>query len=184
MDMRILQDRNFNIYKQRNFFILLCIGSILVNVLLSVKIVVSENKLVMVPGINQEFVIGDRFVSKSYIEEISSMFLSSLLDLSPTDVGLKRDNIFKYTTESSYLDISKYFDDTIEKIKKFKISTYFTPRKFTINEKDLLVTVEGVLHTRFGDDGSEDKNVRCELSLKYTGGLLRLAKFKIDEVKQ
>lgn len=183
MDMSIFNNKSLTIHKQRNFFILLCLSSILINILLSIKITISENKIIVVPGISQQMTIGDSSVSESYITEMASMLLSLLLDLSESDIGFKKEHVFKYVTEGSYLEISKYFEEQEAKVRKFKIATYFTPKKFVVNTKQLSVVADGILHTRFGNDGKEDKNVRCELSLKYSGGVLRLSRFKVDEVK-
>ena len=54
----------------------------------------------MVPGISKEMTIDGDNVSQSYLEETALLFISALLDLTPTTIEAKKDIIFKYASKS------------------------------------------------------------------------------------
>jgi hypothetical protein len=78
--------------------------------------------------------VSDNAVSSSYIQATTDMMLSNLLDLNESSIEIKKQTVLKNTTSNSYQSISNYFDKQIADIIKFKISTYFTPREWKINE--------------------------------------------------
>jgi hypothetical protein len=177
MEQKVLISSHDKVFKQRNFFIITSSILLISNLLLCLKTIYSDNKVIMVPGISQEMTVHGNSVSQGYLEEMSHMFLAHLLDLTPKDVAYKKERVLKYTTANGFRDIAKYFDEQINRLNKFKISTHFTPTQLSIDMQSLQVTAKGILTSHFGKEGEEEKEISCTLSFEYKGGILRLKEF-------
>lgn len=177
MNQKLLNVNTLKLLKHRNTAVALCGFLLISNILLCAYILTSDKKIVLVPGIKEAMEISDTSVSSSYIQGMTDMFLSNLLDLNESNVLFRKDTILKNTTANSFRELSNYFDKQAEDITKFKISTYFTPRSWRINEKKLTVSVDGVLTSRFGVDGKEESELTIDLRFIYQGGVLKLAEF-------
>ena len=177
------------ILRQRNLF--LCMTGLLImsNFFLSVKLYRSEEIITAIPGLSKNMSISDSGVSESYLEEWSLLYLSTLLDLSPTTVEHKRNMILKYTSVSKkrYLEnIKNYFASSIEEHKKFGITTYFTPKNLDIDAKKLTVVARGVLTSNFGKRSSpKEEIVSYLISFEQVGKTIKLKEFyRIKEEKK
>lgn len=166
--------------RQRNFFagcLALALGT---SFLLSVKLAATSEKIVMVPGISKEMVVDGSSVSKSYLEETALLFVSALLDLTPTTVEVKKNIILKHASKrsaSSLKSLQEYFAKASTDHKKFQLSTFFTPKKLHVDSRALEVIAEGTLSSTFGKRGYEEKEVKYKLSFDYVGGYLQLKEF-------
>ena len=175
-----MQIQNVAIIRQRNFFagcMALALGSCF---LLSGKLAATSEKLHMVPGISKEMTIDGDNVSQSYLEETALLFISALLDLTPTTIEAKKDIIFKYASKrspQSLKSLQEYFADASNNLKKFQLSTFFATKKLYVDSKKLEVIAEGSLSSTFGKRGFEERDVRYKLSFDYVAGHLQLKEF-------
>jgi len=181
MEVNIASSEVKRISRQKSLFLGLTIalaGSI---VLLTFKIAITDQRVIMVPGINQNMIVSESEVSRGYLEEMSALvFLPGLLDLNAKTINYKRDLILKYTSQSSreYMKaIIEYFADSKERYAKFNLSTHFTPKNMEINAKDLTVKVNGILTSLYGKRGIETSLVSYLISYEWIGGQLRLKEF-------
>lgn len=177
------------IKKQRNMFLVISSALLLTNVLLSIKILTASREVILVPGIRSEMVVSSSGISKSYLEEISMMFLSNLLDLSPSDIEHKKDLILNFTSNSNKKSINQlieYFDNCIKDYKRFGLTTYFSVKNLEIDLNDLTVIAHGILTSYYGKSGHESENEDYRLEFEYHGGVLRLKSFEriIDDEKR
>lgn len=166
--------------RQRNLFLSLLLITIISNLLLVIKISSVEERIIMVPGISQEMSVTDGRVSSGYLEESAMLFLSALLDLTPDTVEHKRNMVLKYTSsvDPKYLkQIKNYFASSESEHKRFKLSTYFTPKSIQLNEKKLRVLASGMLISSFGKKGYEQREAHYLLSFELVGGHLKLKEF-------
>lgn len=180
MNLNFAMQGGDRIYKQRNLFLLLTILLGLSSTALSIKILLQEERIIMVPPLTSEVVISNRKVSSGYLEQMTMVFLNSLLDLSAADVLHKRDIILKYTSnsDSSFAKrINEYFAESLDKYKNFDLVTYFTVKNMEINETKGEVIAHGILTSRYGKHGFESNPTSYRLSFEYSGGYLRLKEF-------
>jgi len=174
------QIKALNVTRQRNFFAGCLALAILANFLLSSKLATSNEKIIMVPGITKELIVENSSVSGSYLEDTALLFVSALLDLTPTTVEAKRDMILKHASQrssDSVRSLQEYFAYAITNHKKFQLSTFFAPKKLHVDSRKLQVVAEGVLSSVFGKKGFEERLVRYKLTFDYVGGHLRLKEF-------
>jgi type IV conjugative transfer system protein TraE len=180
MYKKILFQNLAKISKQRDLFLFLTIISLISNICLAAKIIISDEKILMVPGIKQDMWLSNNAISPSYLEEISLLFLSNLLDISANDVSHKRSIILKYSITNdpeSIKAIQEYFADAEEKYKKFDLSTYFTVKEMQVDTVSLQVIANGVLTSSYGKKGSSIKDESYLLEFDYISGHLRLKSF-------
>ncbi len=175
---KILLQNTDNLYRQRTFFLLLSFLLLISNALLSVKIFTSDTKVILTPFVSQKMEIGKNKVSSSYLNSIAAMHMSMLMDLNESNIDIKKDFILQNSTDSNYRDMCSYFDHQSETIKKHKISTFFIPQKWTANEGELTLFVEGLLSSRFGHEGKETKKIKCKMEFELVSGVLKLKRFE------
>jgi len=181
MDLTTATLGSSRIVRQRNLFLSLTVLLALTSAALSLKVATQEERIVMVPPLSSNVTISNKKVSSSYLEQMSMVFLNSLLDLSSVDVLHKRDMILKYTSNSDASfakKINEYFADALEKYKNFDLVTYFTVKNMEINEATGEVIAHGTLTSRYGKHGFESNPASYALSFEFSGGYLRLKEFE------
>lgn len=169
-----------NVGRQRNIFMsmfFLAMGSL---VLVSIKLVSLDERIVLVPGLNQEAWVSGDGVSSSYLEEVTTMYLPMLVDLDSTSIDWKRDRVLRHVSNSkeSYLrELGAYFTRVKQQYEQFSLSTHFALKKLESSPKNLTVRAHGQLVSRFGDRGFESEPVSYGLSYEWVGGRLLLKEF-------
>lgn len=180
METKIVISSIDRIARQRNLFLgltLLLSASLL---LLSLRLVTFDQRVVLVPGLQQEMSISGKSVSSSYLEQMALLFLSNLLDISEVDIKHKRDLVLKYTSHASPAytkQIADYFAGAEDQYRKFDLATHFTIKALRVNQKALEVIASGILTSWYGKKGHGTKEVSYRVSFDYNGGFLRLREF-------
>lgn len=165
---------------QRNLLLGFTILSLSCLLLVSLKLITTEEKTILVPGLTQEVWTKEGGVSASYLEETTLMYLPLLLDLNPEIIDHKGAVIFKYVSRSDQEYMKKlqnYFAENKEKYKQFGLSTYFAVKNIEVDTKKLLVKANGILTSRYGEKGFETTPQSYLISYEWTGGKLRLKEF-------
>ena len=173
------------IARQRNIFMFLSMVAMSVCLLLGIKFITSNERVILVPGLHQEVWVSHEGVSSSYLEEVTAMYLPLLLDLDHASIDWKREKLITHVSQadSSYMKaLTQYFATTKEKYKQFSLSTHFAVKKLETNEKELTVKAHGQLISRFGEKGFESTPAIYGLSFDWLGGKLYLQEFvKLNE---
>lgn len=188
MHKSVLKGNLGNMKKQRNAFIAISALALIANTFLGLKIATSDQQIVLVPALRQEMMISKAGVSKSYLEEMSLLFLSNLLDLSPNDIGHKKEIVMKYTVSNDKKAIDhlmEYFSKAAREYKTFGLSTFFSVKNLEIELDNLTVVAHGILTSYYGKQGHESEDEDYKLEFEYQGGNLRLKSFTriIDDKK-
>jgi type IV conjugative transfer system protein TraE len=147
---------------------------------LSLKILSSSERVILVPGLNREVWTAKDGVSASYLEEAAAMYLPLLLDLDYTSIDWKRERLLSHVSQSdsAYMkELTEYFARTKEKYKQFSLSSHFAVKKLEINQKELTVKAIGTLISRFGEKGFESVPAVYGMSFEWIGGKLLLQEF-------
>lgn len=188
MHKSVLIENIRKITRQRNLFFAGCSLMVISNLALSFKLMSTDQRVVLVPALRQEMMVSKHGVSKSYIEEMSLLFLSNLLDLSPSDIEHKKDLILKYTSNSdpkALKRLIKYFKESEKTYKRFDLTTYFSVKNLEIDLENLSVIAHGILTSYYGKEGHESENEDYKLDFEFQGGNLRMKSFMrlVDEDK-
>lgn len=166
--------------RQRNLLLVLLIATSISCSALSMMLMNQTEKIVLVPGLNQEVWVTDKGVSGSYLEEAAAMYLPMLLDLESGSIDWKKERLMTYVSQSdpSYMqELIRYFDSTKEKYKKFSLSTHFAVKSFETDEQKLIVKASGQLVSRFGERGYHNLPAVYALSFEWVAGKLLLKSF-------
>jgi type IV conjugative transfer system protein TraE len=166
--------------RQRNLFILLCMLSMSICLVLGIKILSNRERIILVPGLNREVWASKDGVSSSYLEEVAAMYLPLLLDLDYTSIDWKRERLLSHVSQSDAVymkELSDYFARTKDRYKQFSLSTHFAVKKLETNQKELTVKAYGTLISRFGEKGFEIIPAIYGLSFEWIGGKLLLQEF-------
>ena len=178
-----LNIRNQNIEivaRQRNIFMVLCMLSLICLLIVSLKLLSTNERTILIPGLNQEAWASDKGVSSSYLEETTVMYLPLLLDLDSTSIDWKRDRIMTYVSNSNELNLkllTEYFARVKEQYNQFSLSTHFALKKLVTNPEQLKVKAYGQLVSRFGDRGFESEIAAYSLSYEWVAGRLLIKEF-------
>jgi conjugal transfer pilus assembly protein TraE len=182
MESYIQRQNIASVAKQRNLFLGISLASILSCLLLSFKISTMEQTTILSPGINREMTISSTGVSRSYLEEMSTMLLPLLLDLDFDSIDWKRETLLEYvsTSEPVYLkNLAAYFVKVKEQYQVFNLSTHFGCKKYRTDSRKLQVIASGILASHFGAEGFEKKTVHYRLNFEWVAGRLLLQEFKL-----
>jgi len=98
--------------RQRNIFMFLSMVAISVCLILSVKLISSDERIILVPGLNKEVWTSNEGVSSGYLEEVTAMYLPLLLDLDHSSIDWKKEKLLAHVsqTDSSYMKaLLEYF---------------------------------------------------------------------------
>lgn len=166
--------------RQRNLFMFLCIISVSTCLILGIKMLRSEERIILVPGLNQEVWTSQDGVSPSYLEEVTAMYLPLLLDLDHTSIDWKKERLISHVSQSDpvYMQsLVAYFARTKETYKQFLLSTSFAVKKLEIDPKAITVIAHGQLISRFGEKGFESIPAIYRLSFEWVAGRLFLKEF-------
>lgn len=170
-----------SISKQRNLFVGLTLFLSVSLMLISIRLATMDEKTILVPGLTQEVWTKEGGVSASYLEESTLMYLPLLLDLNPEIIDHKAAVIFKYVSQSDAIYMKKvqdYFAEAAKKYRQFALSTYFSVKNLEVDAKGLEVKANGVLTSRYGEEGFETTKISYLLKFEWTGGKLRLKEFE------
>lgn len=167
--------------KQRNVFLALCFALVGCLLLVSLKLFLTKERVVLVPGLSREAWVTSEGVSESYLEEVTAMYLPMLLDLDTKSIEWKRDRLVTYISNSDprYLkELHEYFARVKEQYSNFSLSTHFALKKIESRPEQLAVRVHGFLVQHFGNRGSETKASSYLLTYEWKGGKLLIKEFK------
>ena len=107
MQLNIMNQNIEIVARQRNIFIVLCMLSLICLLIVSLKLLSTHERTILIPGLNQEAWASDKGVSSSYLEETTVMYLPLLLDLDSTSIDWKRDRIMTYVSNSNELNLTR-----------------------------------------------------------------------------
>lgn len=180
MQLNIMNQNIEIVARQRNIFIVLCMLSLICLLIVSLKLLSTHERTILIPGLNQEAWASDKGVSSSYLEETTVMYLPLLLDLDSTSIDWKRDRIMTYVSNSNELNLkllTEYFARVKEQYNQFSLSTHFALKKLVTNPEQLKVKAYGQLVSRFGDRGFESEIAAYSLSYEWVAGRLLIKEF-------
>lgn len=180
MRSEILQQNIELVARQRNLFLVLSMVSIFSLTLLVVYLVNKQQKIILVPGLQQEAWVSEQGVSVSYLEQVAVMYLPLLLDLDVHSINWKRDRVLENIAASDQVALQKlsdYFARVKERYQQFSLSTHFALKKLESQASKLIVRADGQLISRFGNRGYESEAVSYLLKFKWLNGRLLLEEF-------
>lgn len=180
MEVSILANKQHNLLLQRNILVVVGVILLLSNVLLSSYILTSERQIYIVPAhLNKEMIISNKYISSSYLEEMSVFYLNLLLGLNESNIEYNKDIVLRHIHPTFYNHISHFLEQEKKRYQDYLLSTYFKLTKLTIDDKNLVVLATGVLTSYFGKNSKSTDQVNYRIEYDYSGGVLTIKNFVI-----
>lgn len=170
--------------KQKDLALWICGGLVVANLILSTKVVNTEERWVLIPYNNTELRIPmttSRYADDYYIGW-GSYIVNTLLCVNPESFEWKAKEILNITTHK-HSTLKEKLAQEAEKVKSEQISTVFYPKRFKVNQQQKTIKITGQHITYFGKKSTP---VETEKTFRLTWvssshGLVLLKEF--EEVK-
>ncbi|MEN8237170.1 MAG: TraE/TraK family type IV conjugative transfer system protein [Pseudomonadota bacterium] len=149
-----LLSRSRKLIEQRNFAFVVTVLMLLSNVLLSWKVLVERDRVILVPqnNLQKQIVFDGKQICKTYLVDWSFSVLSDLFTVSRHTVDRKNKLFLEISSNAEILkDVLK---KNALRIKQDGVSTVFYPKKFAIDRSAKKVLVQGTFMAFFGRDKS------------------------------
>lgn len=167
------------IIKQRNGFLVLSIGLLIANIILSVLAFTKNERVIVVPAyLKQSFWNEGSLVSESYIEEMSLFFSHLMLDTTPDSHNYRKDIILRYVAPEYYHILEQKLIEDAKKMQKEGVTTNFAPKQIAVSIKDLKAEIIGTLTSYIAGSRVGQSKEKYELEFVYSGGIFMLKGFK------
>lgn len=182
---RLLQKARIqHLTEKRNSYLMIAMGSLAVNILLAVYIntVNSSEKTYFVPPIVEKpFWVSSSQVSPEYLSGMSILLSDLLLNVTPSNVGMKHQLFLRYVDPRYY---EKFKSDLLaqeERMKKEHMTMSFQLTDPQMDAPHFIAKITGDIQYMVGETSLPSKHLTYEMRFTYHLGLLQIKSF--EEVK-
>jgi conjugal transfer pilus assembly protein TraE len=169
----------------RNGYLILATGSMVLNILLSLTIyyVMGYEKVILVPpSITREFWVSQKNVSPSYLSSMSLYFSELRFNLTPANAASQRQIFLDYVDPSEYEKLKAELIEEEAHLKKDHIAiSFYATGMPQIDVAHLMAKVPGDLQYVVGDSLEPMQHVVYQITYRLSGGKLMI--HSIEEVK-
>jgi type IV conjugative transfer system protein TraE len=172
--------------KHRDLALWCCLGLIVANIGLSLKVLNSEEHWVLMPQYDEEhrLEVSRSKYSDAYFIDWATTILNTMLCVNPDSIDWKISQILKISRKN-YGPLKDQLTNEAKKIKQDQVSTVFYPSSYKINQAKNTIEVTGEHSAYFGKDSVPvitSKKFRLTWAMRGYGVIL-LEDFKeiIDE---
>ena len=181
MDINVVKTRLTEELKKRNAFLLLALGSIGVNVLLSLTLLFHspDNRTVLVPvGFEKSFWVDNKGVSASYLAEMTRYFSTLKLNMTPDSSEYQINQILQYTNPRTYGALKADLVKQSDSLKNEGLTSAFFPTNVQVDVPNLSATITGDLSYFVGKEETSSYRVSYVAQYSYDNGRLYLNSFQ------
>lgn len=168
----------------RNGYLVLASGSLLLNIVLGVIIycVLGYEKTVLVPPtIIHGSWVSENKVSSNYLSSMSILLADIRLNLTPANAALQRQLFLEYVDPKNYEKLKTELIEEEEKLKNEHISMTFFMTNVGSDADKMVSKIEGDLQYIVGDSLQPSKHVVYKISYRLSSGRLMIQ--SLEEVK-
>jgi len=168
----------------RNGYLVLASGSIILNILLCVIIYCTlgyEKTILVPPTISREFWVSENNVSPAYISSMSIFLADIRFNLTPSNAAFQRELFLRYVEPSSYEKLKADLVEEEEHLKKEHISTTFYVTDVRVDAKNNMARISGDIQYSIGESLQPSQHVVYQISYRFSSG--RLMMKSLEEVK-
>jgi type IV conjugative transfer system protein TraE len=185
MYFSLWQSKLLQLWKQRNAYLVLAAGLLLINFLQSIALLclVDRWHTMIVPApLSRTVWLNQSTVSDSYLAEMTDYFSTLILDSTPDNAKFQHDTLLRYVEPSSYGHLKNQLLLNEETLKTKNISTSFFPIDIKTDRKHFTCLITGDLKTFVGQELTSTLRQSYLVRYHYAHGRLLLQQF--DEVKK
>lgn len=186
MDFKFFQQSCLHYWRQRNGYLVLAVGCLLLSLLLTIvlSVQVSRQRIVVLPSpaVSTGFWVNRQGVSSSYLGQSAGYLASLRLNFSPETVSGQYQHLLTFVWPAYRRRLTSTWQQEMQTIKTEGMSQVFYAYRTHVNPSTLAVTLVGkrqrFLHQAFVDE----KTVQFHLRYRWHQGQLWLAQFKEEKV--
>lgn len=185
MNYLLQQSRLQHLIKNRNGYLVLASGSVVLNIILALALFLMighERIIVVPPSINKTFWVSANHVSPEYLSEMSLFFVSLRFNVTPSNVVHQRDLLLKYTDPKQYASLKIELNDEAARLNKGRVTTAFHPVDIKVDAQKLQARVTGDIQSTVGGVLLPMQRVTYQIQFTYNQGRLLVNTFQ--EVKK
>lgn len=175
------------VLEQRNAFLMISLGFMVVVVILSLAVYheVGSSRVYLVPtDMRQVGWLDKRSVSPSYLTEMAREMTDLFLNASAENSDYREQQILRVTASENKGDLQQFLHAQKALLKKQDVSTVFFPTRFTPDARRFRVIVQGSLHRYVGNQGLPPLKKTYVMQFRYRHGLLLVSQFnEVDKTK-
>ncbi len=146
MDFHLQRTSIESLTIQRNIFIGITFGLILLTILLSTGILFRNEKIIITPPDgDQEYWLTNKTISAEYLSQIANYFAQLRLNLTPENVAYQHKILLRHTSPKFYPHFKKILIAELARIQRTGISSVFYPIETHVDVNKKTVEIVGEL---------------------------------------
>lgn len=179
---RILQKARIkHLTDKRNSYLIIAIGSVVVNILLAIYInTVSSNEKIhfIPPVVDKPFWVSAKEVSPSYLSGMSLYIADLLLNVTPSNASLKHQIFLQYVDSRHYDKFKTELISQEDQLKKEHTTISFQLTDPQVDASKLTARITGDVQYMVGEAALPVKHLTYEMKFTYNLGLLQVISFE------
>lgn len=159
MELSFSQNRFQKLLTQKDIYLKLLIGAIVLNGLQLIERMMVKDKVILVPPtLSQDVWVMGGMTSKSFIEEWALYLSTTLLNVTSQTAPFHHKIVLRYVHPSAIGNLQKKLSQDLTHMKENNISTLFKPKSVVVNQQGEKgrATIVGNLSTFVGSKCTED----------------------------
>lgn len=138
-----------------------------------------ERTVIVPPTIERSFWVAKDKASREYLEQMAGYVSWLVLDVTPSTVDWKRNQLLEYVAPDDYAALKTQMDLEADRLRTNNASTSFLVQQLVADEKDQSVIVTGRLRKQINGTDIVDPGTRSyRVQFKYAGGRVHVKSFK------
>jgi len=184
MRFSIARSQIEKIFAQRNGYMMLALGSLLLCLLqaISMFFLIGREKVIIVPPhVEKSFWVTAAHVSPEYLSEMTTFFANLRLNMTTESANIQHETLLRYTDPVYYNTLKTQLVQEADRITDQHMSMAFFPVNVKVDSQHFKAIIEGDLKSYVGDTALPTKRVSYMVTYRYDAGRLLVKSF--EEVK-
>lgn len=167
--------------KQRNGYLVLAAGSMLINIVLSIGMasMVGHERIILVPPVIERptWISGNQ-VSPEYLSSMGIFISDLLLNATSANIEMKHQLLLRYVDSKEYGQFKSNLSEQAERLRKEHISTLFNLTNIKVDTKNFIVLMSGDMQYMTGESLQPAKHITYQINFIYQYGFLKIKSFE------
>lgn len=165
-------------------------ASLGVNVLLAATVLIKDEQVttILVPmGLSEvgtPLKISDASISKHYLTLVARDLLTLAMNQTPENTDFNRKKLLDYALPSAFSELDEALKIRSDRLKRLRASTFFAIDSMSVDEKSLVLTVDGYLLHYIGKKETARQKTRVTLALEPIAGRLFLKALTVESINR
>ena len=184
MESAIQKSRLQQLIEQRNGYLVLAAGLLLLCLLLTVLVFhcLGKTRTVIVPPVIQRsFWVGEQTVSPEYLSEMTAFLAQLRLTITPSNAEYQRDLLLRYVDPRTYGALKNELIAETDHLTQDHINLAFYPSEIRVDVPHFTARITGDLNSTVGDSPLPPQRITYRLMYRYDQGRLLLQSFQEEE---